>query len=101
MRTVLLTLLVLTTGFADKTKPNSRQATPKETAVTGCLDQRQEGYILSDSADMAKVITLKGKAFSDDNFARFIGQKVTVHGTVEGGTMQVRKISKVADTCSR
>ena len=95
----LLPTLLLTLAFADprsasKTKPI------KETSLTGCLDQRQETYVLTSGADMSTLTTLKGKSFSDDNFARYVGQKVKVSGSVEANTMQVRRIDKVADTCS-
>lgn len=71
------------------------------TSLTGCLDQRGERYILSSEADMSKVTTLLAKGFSNDNFARYIGKKVTVKGAHKAEVFEVTKIETVSETCSR
>jgi hypothetical protein len=69
--------------------------------ITGCLDQRGEAYVLKSEKDMTAVTTVRGKVFSDDNFARYVGHTVTVSGTKDGDLFWVTKIVNVADTCSR
>ena len=50
---------------------------------------------------MKQISTLRAKGFTDDNFARYIGHKVTVHGRQGCETFEVVKIENVSDTCSR
>jgi len=69
--------------------------------VTGCLDQREERYVLRSEADMSKITTLKAKGFTDDNFARYIGHKVSVYGHGDGEVFEVVKIENLSDMCSR
>lgn len=89
---------------APEQKQGKTPAAPSEKAqssLTGCIDQRNDRYILASEADMSKITILKGKGFSDDNFARYIGHKVTVHGAQRGDVFEVAKIVNVSDTCSR
>ena len=72
-----------------------------QSSITGCLDQRGERYILASEADMSKVTVLKGKGMPDDNFARYIGHKVTVRGAQNRDIFEVTKIENISDTCSR
>jgi hypothetical protein len=67
-------------------------------SLTGCLDQRGETYVLRELGTAGTVSTLKGKVFSDDNFARYVGHKVTVHGTLQKqGQTSVMLVTKVDD----
>src|ERR671915_54788 len=83
--------------------PEKTQKKPKkapESALTGCVDQRGEQYVLTSEKDMTAVSQLRGKAFSDDNFARYVGRKVTVEGNTSNGVFEVTKITQVAESCS-
>jgi hypothetical protein len=84
-----------------RSKDPAGKAKAAQQQITGCLDQRAEAYVLKSEKDMTAVTTLKGKAFSDDNFARYVGHTVTVSGTMDGDLFWVTKIVNVADTCSR
>jgi hypothetical protein len=111
---VLTVLFALSAAEAETTtsKDAAKKSTPKttqkarlaSTSLTGCLDQQGETYVLRELATAGAVSTLKGKAFSDDNFARYVGHKVTVHGTVqkEGETsvVQVNKVDDAGPGCS-
>lgn len=103
-----LALSALTAGAAD-TKQQKKGSgagkgveTAKAESLTGCVDQRGETYILS-GAQMKEEAKLSGKAFADENFARYIGHLVTVRGTVDRSTsppvVQVVKIDEVSATC--
>ena len=93
--------LMLAAPQTEQAKPSRQTQKAKQTTITGCLDQRGDRYVLSSESDMSKLTTLKGKAFSDDNFARYIGHKVTVHGTLNAESFEVTKIDNISDTCSR
>ena len=105
MARILLALIVglpLAWSAPDTQTKNTRDTVKKaRTAVsslTGCLDQQGEGYVLRDLGSARAVSSLKGKAFSDDNFARYVGHKVTVHGTIEKqGQASVVHVTKVDD----
>ena len=92
-------------GAADTTKNRKPGKTQSGTAesMTGCLDQRGEAYFIA-GPDLKAEAQLKGKTFSDDNFARYIGHLVTVTGSVdrtsaEKPVVSVVKIENVKDTC--
>jgi hypothetical protein len=72
-----------------------------QSSLTGCLDQRGERYIVASEGDMSKVTALKAKGMPDDNFARYIGHKVTLRGVQKGEIFEVVKIENISDTCSR
>ena len=107
-RSCFALLLLALAAFPDQqtpgSNPQSRPPKPKravETVLTGCLDQRGETYVLSSTSNMSKTTTLKGKTFSDDNFARYVGKKVSVRGTMRSEALEVSAVEKLADTCSR
>jgi hypothetical protein len=107
--TVLSATMLLTAVPADE-KPaggskqgkGSQSRALKPESLTGCVDQRGETYVLA-GATMKEGARLSGKAFSSDNFARYIGQTVTVRGTVDRSVspavVDVVKIDAVSDSC--
>jgi hypothetical protein len=81
-----------------KAKENSKKSAPKQQSLTGCLDQQGETYVLRGLAAAGVLATLKGEAFPDDNFARYVGHKVTVHGSMQKeGESAVLRVTKVDD----
>lgn len=76
-----------------------KEAQKSATPMTGCVDQRGETYRLMPEGRTTGGTILRGRAFSDDNFARYVGHKVSVEGSLEGDTLHVTKITKVAETC--
>ncbi len=99
--TMLAAASILAAAQADAEK-KGKAAQAKQESVTGCVDQRGEAYVLA-GAGMKQEAKLAGKAFSDDNFARYIGHKVTVHGTVDRSAspvvVHVVRIEDVSNTC--
>ena len=67
--------------------------------ITGCVDQKGTTYILTGAGTMQTATTLQGRAFTDDNFARYVGHKVKVTGESKEGVFHVDKVEKVAETC--
>jgi len=88
----------------EKNAPKKKKTAAPVEAISGCVDQRGETYILRSLSEAENVATLRGKAFSDDNFARYVGHKVTVHGARqkegEVAVVQVIKIDDGGPGCS-
>lgn len=102
MLRVLLFLMLaapLTWSAPDKSakKPVQKSKTVTQ-SMTGCVDEKGETYVLRDLTAARAITTLRGKGFSDDNFARYVGHKVTVHGTIQKeGDSSVVNVTKVDD----
>jgi hypothetical protein len=105
MRAILMLIVCAVMLWAGPETKRGKHPTSRSEAaqqeITGCLDQRGESYVLKSEKDMKEVTALKGKAFSDDNFARYVGHTVTVYGSKDRDLFQVMKIVNVADTCAR
>src|SRR4051794_4599900 len=99
MRTILIWSIagMLAASAADAPKKGSKAAT---TTMAGCIDQRDGMYVLTGDKELKTIAFLQGDGFSDDNFARYVGHRVTVEGTVtkeaEKQTVKVRKVNDVA-----
>lgn len=96
-------LLVIGTllGFAVLAAPEDKKAKPgKNVVLTGCLDERGEKYVLAEDTELKKITELRGKGFSDDNFARFVGHRVRVHGSPGEAVFHVTRIEDLAAGCS-
>jgi hypothetical protein len=103
MKVLTVIVLAITLSAAPQQTPKEPPAPSKrvQTEMSGCVDQQKEEFVLTSPADMTVLARLKGKGFADDNFARYIGQKVSVRGYATGRVFEVVKIVKLADTCSR
>ena len=97
-------LIVCLTGCLLAGPAEKKARKPAETTLTGCMDQRGDIFVLRGDVQLKTITVLHGVGFSDDNFARHMGHKVTVNGTLanEGDqkVMKVRKITTVSDVCS-
>ncbi|HYI93443.1 MAG TPA: hypothetical protein VEX68_07860 [Bryobacteraceae bacterium] len=97
----VLAAVVLAFALSDGPDKDPKTAKHVQTERSGCLDQSGEQYVLKSETDMTVVTKLKGKGFSDDNFARYLGHKVLVQGTSKGDVFEVVKVTKLAETCGR
>lgn len=81
-----------------------KKRSPERTTMTGCVDQNGEQFVLTGDRELKEKAKLKGRAFSDANFARHVGHKVKVEGTStkqgEEVVFEVDRISTVSETCS-
>jgi hypothetical protein len=106
LRTLLAIMLCLPMVWSaqEKNAPKAKKSSAATEAITGCVDQSGEKYILRSLSGAATVATLRGKAFSDDNFARYVGHKVTVHGARqkegESVVVHVTRIDDAGAGCS-
>lgn len=95
-----LIALMLVAAPEQKPAKRSKPAKPPQTTLTGCVDERGEAYVLTGDRELRRVATLEGAGFSNDNFARYVGHKVTVHGKMAGETFRVSKIDDLGAGCA-
>ena len=73
-------------------------------SMTGCVDQQEGRYVLVDDRDLKPVANLEADGFPTEGFAKYMGNKVTVRGTIKpdgaGKMVKVRTIEKISDTCT-
>jgi hypothetical protein len=96
---VLMFAMPMAWSAPDKNeKKTVQRSRAGDQSITGCLDQQGETYVLRELTAARAVTTLRGKGFSDDNFARYVGHKVTIHGNMEKqGDSSVFNVTKVDD----
>jgi hypothetical protein len=86
-------------------KQEQKKATKSESAaMTGCVDEQNGHYVLTNDTDLARIAILEADGFPTEAFAKHMGHKVTVQGTsIPGGaqpTFKVRTVVAVSDTCA-
>jgi hypothetical protein len=95
---------------SSKESRNRNKETPaaRSSSMTGCVDQQGAEYILAGLNAMKPKARLRGEAFSNENFARFVGHSVTVHGKIDRsgdvpviGVVQIENLSDTCDSASR
>jgi len=74
-------------------------------SLTGCIDERDGQYVLTNDTDLQPIARLQPAAGSaEDNFARHMGHKVTVRGKlVKEGVpplMTVTGVETVSNSCA-
>jgi hypothetical protein len=103
-----LTMVVLITlSLCAPAQPADKKAkkspAPSITSITGCVDQRNGGYVLTEDTDMKPIMKLHWEGDQDSMFARHVGHRVTVEGAVSssetGLVLNVKKVTEVSDSC--
>jgi hypothetical protein len=73
-------------------------------SMTGCVDEQAGRYVLTNDRDLALIANLEADGFPTEAFAKHMGHKVTVRGTLVPGatppTFKVRTVVAVSDTCA-
>jgi hypothetical protein len=89
-------------GQQEKAPP--KKAPPSGTSLTGCVDEQDGHYILTDDRELTPIANLEADGFPQEGFAKHMGHKVTVRGTSSPGdprpTFKVRSITTVSETCA-
>jgi hypothetical protein len=88
-----------------KTESKDKADTKDQTAaLMGCVDEQDGKWVLVNDQTMAIIATLAADGFPLEAFAKFMGHKVNVRGTVIPGgsssTFKVREIKSISDTCA-
>ncbi|HYW43886.1 MAG TPA: hypothetical protein VE959_13570 [Bryobacteraceae bacterium] len=103
----LLGIWSLTAG-PNSSPPDQKQEQKKEAqkstaSMTGCVDEQEGHYILIDDRTRAPIANLEADGFPVEGFAKHLGHKVTVRGTVipagERPQFRVRVIETISDAC--
>ncbi len=85
-------------------KQEKAPAKPSDASLTGCVDEQNGHYILTDDKEMTPIANLEADGFAQEGFAKHLGHKVTVRGTSSPGdprpTFKVRSITTVSETCA-
>jgi hypothetical protein len=71
--------------------------------MTGCVDEQDGKYVLLNDRTRAPIANLEAEGFPVEGFAKHVGHKVTVPGTVSPGDnlplFRVRTVETVTETC--
>ena len=89
-------------GQEQKEQPKSGSK-QKETALTGCVDEKAGQYVLTNDRNLITIANLEADGFPTEGFAKHLGHKVTVRGTSNSTgsipTFKVRSIETVSSSC--
>lgn len=104
MAVLTLTVLWASVAFAVPQQSQSKPRTPvKQTSMTGCVDEQDGRYILIHDQTRALIANLEAEGFPPEGFAKHLGHKVTVRGSVasegEHPVFKVRSIETISDAC--
>lgn len=87
----------------DKQEPKT-ESKKAGSSMTGCVDEQNGRYVLTNDTDLALIAILEADGFPTEAFAKHLGHKVTIRGTVIPGgtqpTFKVRSVAAVSDSCT-
>jgi hypothetical protein len=87
----------------DKGAPQKKEAPPMK-SMTGCVDEQDGVYVLTDGPELKPVANLEAVGFPQEGFAKHVGHRVSVRGTSTPGdprpTFKVRSISVLSESCT-
>jgi len=103
-------LIAFNPPIATPAPPRENRQQPKKDAkspndsMTGCIDEQDGRYVLTNDRDLALIAILEADGFPTEAFAKHLGHKVTVRGTIIPGgahpTFKTRSITAVSDSCT-
>ena len=101
MKKVFVTLLIFVAGAAASTAQAGKTA---KISLTGCVDELNGEYVLTNDTDLHPTARLRPVAGSpEDNFARHVGEKVTVRGTLSDDkplpVVTVENLQTISQSC--
>jgi len=100
---LLLLALLLPATTQKKEQPEPPAGPPLE-ALSGCLDQSGEDFVLRDDQNLVILAILDPDGFPKNNFARHVGNRVTVRGRrsseEQPPRFKVSRIQQIAEGCA-
>jgi hypothetical protein len=86
-----------------KADPKGTKPAPA-TSLTGCVDEQEGQWVLVNNQTMAVIAHLAADGFPTEGFAKHVGHKVTVRGTLNSDgpspLFKVRTIEMISETCA-
>ena len=83
MRNLLGLLMIAAWRGSRRAADRANLSRSAKASLTGCVDERDGQYVLTNDTNLQPTARLKPAAGSpEDNFARHMGQKVTVRGVL-------------------
>jgi hypothetical protein len=99
--------ILLLLSAATLAHPQSKDKKAATEAITGCLDEKSDYYVIRSEQEMKELAALEPVGFEKALFARFVGHKVSVTGelvtTTDPPTLRVKSYSNIkdiAETCT-
>jgi hypothetical protein len=88
----------------ESSKQKKAPAKTTQSSLTGCVDEHDGQYVLIHDQNRSTIANLEADGFPVEGFAKHLGHKVTVRGTVSpGGTerpvFKVRAVETVSESC--
>jgi len=101
----LLGLLMLSVCVAAAAPQPGKTRMPAKASLTGCVDERDGQYVLTNDTDLQPTARLKPAAGSpEDNFARHVGHKVRLRGVLSKEAplpiMTVESVETISEICA-
>src|SRR5580765_1229199 len=100
MRYTCVLLVWLAIAPLGQTAQNEKSS-GKTQVITGCLDEKPGIYVLRTDSDLKEIAQLEPVGFEKQLFARFVGHRVSVSGTLIESTapptLRVSSIGSVKD----
>ena len=102
---IVLGLLIFAVSLAAAAPQQGRTGPVAKTSLTGCVDERDGEYVLTNDTNLQPTARLKPAAGSpEDNFAKHMGHKVKVGGVLSKAdpipVITVDSIATVSETCA-
>jgi hypothetical protein len=71
--------------------------------MSGCIDEDNGHYVLINDRTRVTIANLEAEGFPVEGFAKHLGHKVTVRGTVSSGgevpLFRVRSVETISESC--
>ena len=101
----MVVLVTLSLCAGSEAAGRKTKKSPAATSITGCVDQRKDGYYLTSDSDMKPLMKLRWEGDQDTMFARHVGHTVAVEGAVSSGetgqVLNVKSVKEISDSCMR
>src|SRR5690348_10925977 len=86
MRYMWIAVLLLAVATAAEPPQKQKKKAAAAQAVTGCMDEKPEGYVIRSDDALRELAQLEPVGFEKAIFARYVGHKVTVSGQLVTST---------------
>ena len=98
-----VTVVSLPAATSAQNQGPKKKAASSLAAMTGCIDEDNGHYVLIHDRTRATIANLEAEGFPTEGFAKHVGHKVTVRGTVNTAgdvpLVRVRSVETISETC--